>query len=68
VRWHGARPALLWDAPVGVELRTPVLDPSWSTREPAGETLLAEPPRPLLSLATGDRARGESVDAPGQFS
>jgi hypothetical protein len=68
VRWHGARPALLWEAPTGVELRTPVLDPAWSTREPAGETLLAEPPRPLLSLAPGDRRRGESVDAPGQFS
>jgi hypothetical protein len=68
VRWHGSRPALLWDAPTGVELRTPVLDPSWSTREPAGETLLAEPPRPLLALGAGDRPRGESVDAPGQFS
>jgi hypothetical protein len=68
VRWHGARPALLWDAPAGVELRTPALDPSWSTREPTGETLLAEPPRPLLSLAPGDRPSGEPVDAPGQFS
>ena len=68
VRWHGARPALLWDAPAGVELRTPTLDPSWSTRARTGEALLAEPLRPLLSLATGDRPRGESVDAPGQFS
>jgi hypothetical protein len=68
VRWHGARPALLWEAPRGVELRTPALDPSWSSRERAGETLLAEPPRPLLSLATGDRPRGDVVDAPGQFS
>jgi len=68
VRWHGARPALLWEAPDGVELRTPALDPAWSTSERAGETLLAEPPRPLLSLATGDRPPGESVDAPGQFS
>jgi len=59
---------LLWEAPDGVELRTPALDPAWSTSERAGETLLAEPPRPLLSLATGDRPPGESVDAPGQFS
>jgi hypothetical protein len=68
VRWHGARPALLWDAPAGVQLSAPALDPSWSTAEPAGETLLAEPPRPLLSFAAGEQARGASVDAPGQFS
>ena len=35
VRWHGARPALLWDAPAGVRLRAPGLDPSWVTGEPA---------------------------------
>ena len=68
VRWHGARPALLWDAPTGVELRAPALDPQWATRDRVGETLLAEPPRPLLALAAGDRPRGETVDAPGQFS
>jgi hypothetical protein len=68
VRWHGARPALLWDAPEGVELRAPALDPSWSTRDRTGETLLAEPPRSLLSLAAGDRPPGETIDAPGQFS
>jgi hypothetical protein len=41
VRWHGSRPALLWDAPGGVTLRAPGLDPSWSTTEPRGEALLA---------------------------
>jgi len=68
VRWHGARPALLWDAPAGTELRAPALDAAWSTRDHVGEALLAEPPRSLLSLAAGERPRGESVDAPGQFS
>lgn len=49
VRWHGERPAVLWqlDAPArtggpdDVVLRAPGLDPSWSTRERAGEALLA---------------------------
>ncbi|MDE0162954.1 MAG: hypothetical protein OXL98_14600 [Acidimicrobiaceae bacterium] len=50
VRWHGTRPALLWDltpadrsATAGpadeVALRCG-LDPSWTTSEPAGEVLL----------------------------
>ncbi|HUV09767.1 MAG TPA: hypothetical protein VMX12_02245 [Acidimicrobiia bacterium] len=43
VRWHGARPALLWDAPPGTRLVAPGLDPTWSTEEPSGEALLAAP-------------------------
>lgn len=57
VRWHGERPALLWELtphPHGdagsagngsagstVELTVPGLDPSWSSTEPRGEALLA---------------------------
>lgn len=47
VRWHGRRPALLWERTGGldqVELRCPGLDGSWSSVERQGETLLAEPP------------------------
>jgi len=40
VRWHGPRPALLWEAPPGVPLRAPGLDPGWVTLEPSGEALL----------------------------
>ena len=56
VRWHGPRPALLWElAPytprsgpaVQVVLRCPALDPEWSTTEPGGETLLAGSAEPL---------------------
>ena len=41
VRWHGPRPALLWEAPSGVPLRAPGLDPGWATHDPSGEALLA---------------------------
>ncbi|MDG2028050.1 MAG: hypothetical protein P8J50_13160 [Acidimicrobiales bacterium] len=46
VRWHGSRPALLWERHGGsdsIEMRCPGLDPSWSTLERSGEALLAEP-------------------------
>jgi hypothetical protein len=54
VRWHGARPALLWEltphADVdAVRLTAPGLDPSWSTRERVGEVLLAAPERGVMS-------------------
>ena len=46
VRWHGERPALLWElvprrAATAVRLTAPGLDPSWSTAEPKGEALLS---------------------------
>ncbi|MXW57176.1 MAG: hypothetical protein F4X68_03190 [Acidimicrobiia bacterium] len=46
VRWHGARPALLWELDYHpgrkpVTLRAPALDEGWSSDQPAGETLLA---------------------------
>lgn len=46
VRWHGERPALLWDCErSGVRLRAPGLDATWSTREQRGDALLRPPPR-----------------------
>jgi hypothetical protein len=50
VRWHGERPALLWQfdawtsTPSPVTLRCPGLDADWSTTEPRGEALLTRPP------------------------
>jgi hypothetical protein len=67
VRWHGARPALLWDVPEGVRLRAPVLDPDWESREPVGETLLAEPSAVLLAMGSPGAA-GVAVEEPGSFS
>lgn len=60
LRWHGPRPALLWDLDVHpgvgpVTLRAPALDPAWSTQAVKGEALLA--PR-----------RVEAIVAPGSFS
>jgi len=69
LRWHGARPALLWDAPAGSRLHAPALDPSWSSDVAAGETLLAEPPRTLLPMGPhADAGEGTPVSAPDSFS
>jgi hypothetical protein len=43
VRWHGARPALLWECERPTHLRAPGLDRAWSTTEARGEALLAAP-------------------------
>lgn len=55
IRWHGARPALLWEVPTPVDVSTfrlgcRRLDPSFSTTDPSGETLLHAP-----AWATGGR-------------
>ena len=44
VRWHGARPALLWECERPIRLSAPGLDRAWSTTEVRGEALLAAPP------------------------
>jgi hypothetical protein len=67
VRWHGARPAVLWDVPPGSTVRAPALDPAWSSTEPVGEALLEEPPNTLLAMGEGTLA-GTAVDAPDQFT
>ncbi len=43
IRWHGERPALLWDLRSSgpVTLRCSALDATWSTTEGRGETLLS---------------------------
>jgi hypothetical protein len=41
VRWHGERPALLWEGPEGTTFTAPGLDPAWSATEARGEALLA---------------------------
>jgi hypothetical protein len=51
VRWHGDRPALLWeldphDDAAAVRLSAPGLDATWSTTEHRGDALLAPVPPP----------------------
>ena len=67
LRWHGARPALLWDGPAGTALRCPALDPDWSAAGGAGEALLAAPPAPLLAMGTA-RREGARIDEPESFA
>jgi hypothetical protein len=70
LRWHGTRPALLWDAPEGVSLRAPALDPDWAGAGGKGEALLAEVDATRL-LPLGSAAPtvpGTAVDEPGSFS
>jgi hypothetical protein len=49
LRWHGERPALLWELDrrgrgSGVVIRAPGLDPAWSSTERQGEALLDHRP------------------------
>jgi len=51
VRWHGERPALLWElepkpGAASVRITAPGLDPSWSSADARGEALLAPVARP----------------------
>jgi hypothetical protein len=41
VRWHGARPAILWECEQSVTIRVPSLDPAWSSQAARGEALLS---------------------------
>jgi hypothetical protein len=67
LRWHGARPALLWDVPNGTRIATPVLDPAFASDDPVGEALLAEPPTSLLPMGHA-AVDGDAIDAPESFS
>ena len=43
VRWHGEKPALLWeiDGPVGAKVAASAIDRTFSSTEMRGETLLS---------------------------
>ena len=67
VRWHGARPAVLWEqAGQPVEVTSPLLAPAWSAHDLKGETLWPEPALETESVETesveGVSFKGVSVD------
>ena len=39
IRWHGARPAVLWESSAAVPLSSSVVAPGWETTEERGEAL-----------------------------
>ena len=45
IRWHGIRPALLWESTGVRKITIPGIDPTFSTTEASGEFLLQPPPR-----------------------
>lgn len=67
LRWHGARPALLWDVPPKLRVSAPALDPTFASDAPVGETLLAEPTAALLPMGRAAHDGGR-IDAPESFA
>jgi hypothetical protein len=59
VRWHGERPAVLWEQHGDTRrLTAPAVDPDWSSDATSGEALWAAPPQPKrigVSIDLGDR-------------
>ena len=67
IRWHGTRPALLWDLEphdgIGpVTITVPGLDPTWSTTERRGDALLAEVTPPAEAEAMTLVAEHADID------
>jgi hypothetical protein len=55
VRWHGERPAVLWEQHgTPVELTAPVVDPAWRTIESKGEALWLAPQERVISPLLDD--------------
>ena len=68
IRWHGERPAMLWEQTGdAIELTAPLAAPAWMSAEMKGETLW--PPPPDARPATDRSAAAPDLDAdPGSFS
>ncbi len=57
VRWHGPRPAILWEQQgEPIELTAPAMAPEWSSRDPSGEALWPAPRRPTRLPVGAERS------------
>jgi hypothetical protein len=68
IRWHGARPALLWEVVTPRDVDTlvvsvPGLDPVWCSTSAKGDALLAAPPSPAGDASTTASPSGDAVAA-----
>lgn len=70
VRWHGERPAVLWELAPGAPGRTvpddlavsaPGLDPAWHAAGATGEALLGSVGSPVAGPASGSRISGLQI-------
>ena len=68
LRWHGARPAVLWEvsavgggSPGAVTLSSPVVAPGWTTTDPTGEALWPAPAGNAQPSAPIDIVGGDDV-------
>lgn len=63
VRWHGERPAVLWEQSGRPQrLTASAVDPTWSTDAPSGEGLWVAPARPSNPSTLAVTAVGEPND------
>ncbi|MFZ2442582.1 MAG: hypothetical protein WAW51_09490, partial [Ilumatobacteraceae bacterium] len=63
IRWHGERPAVLWEqSGDAVALSAPVLAPDWHTTEVKGEALWPQPPG-LAPVPPAPPAAAAATDA-----
>lgn len=68
LRWHGDRPAVLWEqAGDVIELTAPSVAPGWSASQAKGETLWPPPPGALPAMTDADTSIDLDAD-PGSFS
>jgi hypothetical protein len=62
VRWHGERPAALWEQRGDVcRLSAPSIDSDWSTEDRSGEVLWAAPPTPTKLGLIADNSDSDST-------
>jgi hypothetical protein len=68
LRWHGERPAVLWErSGAEVTLTAPIVAPQWTTTQATGEALWPVPPGAdaAVAAATGSGTASLTIDGDG---